>query len=119
MDLYIGKKLYYMNKLYQVVFCEIIQIIDNDAIIIENEHGKKLQIKSKWINSETNKIVKPCEKERGTCIQCICGSIRFNYNSIDKKIICKDCGSEWESKEIDTLDTTKYKSECKEKIILN
>lgn len=117
MDLYIGKKLFYMNKKYQVVFCEIIKI-DKDDIVIKNENGIKLDIKLSWIK-ESNRIEPAYIEKKDQYLQCFCGSIRFNYDNVTKKIICKECCSEWEQSEISSLESTEYKSEEIEKIKLN
>jgi len=108
MDLFIGKKLYYINNLVQCVFCKIVELTESEhcdsQIMIENEFGKRFKVKRKQI-TEMGKIVY-CEEDiqKGQYLKCKCGSMRFFYNSESTQLRCQDCDSQYQKDEFELLD---------------
>lgn len=123
MEMYIGKKLYYLGFGYGyfgVIYAKIVDI-QKENIFVQDEHGRKFTIKAHWVN-EFGKIVTPKgeqTKPKENYLKCRCGSLRFSYN--DQKLCCNDCGSEYSNDELELLEKAEYVGlvDKKENIILN
>ena len=111
MENYIGKKVHYLGfhgGCFSAIYAKIIEIKNETDIVIENEYGRKFDIKSHWI-TDINRIVVPegeQKKEQDNYLKCRCGNMRFHY--IDKKMVCSECDSEYERGEFELLERTNY-----------
>lgn len=105
-DIYVGKKLYYLNRYYNVIFAQI-EKINNVIITIKNEYGCRFNIQIDQIGD--NNRINPKENETGSgekYLQCLCGCMRFYY--YENKLYCRDCNIEYEKDELSSLDKCDY-----------
>jgi len=111
MENYLGRKLHYLGfcgGYFSAIYAKIVEIKNETDIVIENEYGRKFDIKSHWI-TDINRIVVPEEeqkKPKDNYLKCQCGSMRFYYN--DKIIRCSECDAEYSSDEFELLEKTNY-----------
>lgn len=124
-ELYIGKRLYYVNKVVQCIFCRIIELPAIDSpdswVGIETEYGQRMKVKVKQITGMGKIIALPKEEISQEYLKCRCGSMRFNYDQDSKQLKCQDCQAGYKNDELDMLERTEYieQSKVEEKIIIN
>lgn len=101
----IGQKLYYINKYIQPVFGKIVGI-SKTQIIFETEAGKKFYVNKQDIHN--NKITAFVDTTTESYLKCVCGSMRFQYDSEKKSLYCNTCGIVYENDEMNMLEPTEY-----------
>ena len=89
-DFYIGKRVYYFNRYYQVVFARIIEI-NGDEIKIKSEYGKVVTTEKKAIKN--NRVEYEVNQGKSAYLECRYGNGTFLYD--DNKIICTNCNVEY------------------------
>lgn len=104
-DIYIGRKLYYFNRYFNVVFARI-KKIDGDILTIKNEYGSRFNIQADQINEFSRINPKKIEESGEKYLQCLCGCMRFYLH--DEKLYCRDCNIEYEKNELDRLNKCDY-----------
>ena len=101
--IYVGKKLYYLNRYYKVIFARI-EKIEDDIITVKDEYGHKFNITLDQIDLFSRILPKKTEPEK--YLQCLCGCMRFYYQN--KKLYCRDCNIEYNKNELDFLNKCDY-----------
>jgi len=115
---YIGKKVYYINRYFNVVYCTITDIVSTDLgteITVKTEYGRTYHTYPDAIVN--NKITKFKETpSKSVYLQCKCGSSRFNI--IDEELTCVECLIPYKKDEIfsflDEIEELPKKNEKKE-----